>query len=155
MSDPMNEDPELDALLKRLPYPKAPVSLGESVIARLRAERELVWWRRPILAWPVGARVLGVGWLLALAVAVAYGLGAPVGVDGSLTDHPAGTGGTLFGLASLLVQVVASLGSALQACVSVIPMSVWWILGAAVALIYGGCLAVGTLIYRRLFSHHS
>lgn len=155
MSHDMDNDPRLDEMLRRLPYPKAPNALADSVLARLRAERDLVWWRRPMLSWPLAARVLGVGWLLVLALGVAYALGGlPVG---AVLGETQANGGdfSAFGLLTLGVQVIASLGSALQACVSAVPVTVWWLVGGTLGIVYLGCLAVGTLIYRRMFPHHS
>ena len=152
--DPSSEhskDPQFDQIVNRLSYPKAPSSLAANVLERLRAEQNLVWWRRPILTWPLAARCFGVGWLLALAIGVAYALGAfPMeAVAGeNLANSP-------MGLISFLVQVLSSLGSAFQACLAAVPAEVWWLLGGVLAIAYVGCLALGTFIYRRIFLSHS
>jgi hypothetical protein len=157
MSENLDQDPELDRILRRLPYPKAPVTLTPSVLARLAGERQQVWWRRPLLSWPLAARVLGVSWLFALALGVAYFAGGLSAESPLWLSESTSSGGasSVFGLLTLSLQVISSLGAAAEACLAVVPMTVWWLLGGGLAIIYLSCLAVGTLIYRRMFPHHS
>lgn len=141
------EDPELHQLLRSQPYPCAPASLGEAVIARLERRQALTWWRRPIPEWPLAARTVAWCGLLLLAFAFAYGCGAvsPASVYGESLPE-----GSRLGSLALGLQTLSGLGSAARTCLTAVPLKVWWMVGGTLGVAYAACLALGSFIYRRM-----
>lgn len=55
--DPAELEREIDAALRRLPSPRAPVTLTPRVMTAVRRQGQAPWYRRPWFAWPAAGRL--------------------------------------------------------------------------------------------------
>ena len=55
--DPAELEREIDAALRRLPAPRAPITLTPRVMTAVRLQSQAPWYRRPWFAWPAGGRL--------------------------------------------------------------------------------------------------
>lgn len=136
----------IDAELKNLPALPAPVSLLPLVLQAIAAEAGKPWWMKPLLAWPLLARLAFCAFLLFL-------LGAAVSGANWLIDFIWSHGFTLE-----FIQQVKSLSPFWDAAVvlgNVLArilgaLSKPWICGliASGAFVYLSCLGLGFTFYR-------
>ncbi|HAM70704.1 MAG TPA: hypothetical protein DCM86_03585 [Verrucomicrobiales bacterium] len=147
-SEHHRDDPFLDRQLRELPPPPAPASLVGNVMRRVGARATRAWWQRPILEWPAHARWAGVVALLGVALAFGY-------LAGWIPTPDEDFGVTLRPETSLAPWQLLWVGAnAFRASVATsaaaLPTLYWWVAGGALLAIYGGCLGLGTLVYRRI-----
>lgn len=146
MSDPLQsfEAPDLHRELRGLPDPKAPPELAPRVMARLASSRvlgTLPWWRRPMPAWPMPARLCGEGALVLVVLAVLWGPSwIPV-----RNPYPGG-----MEMLWMFTGLAESLLQAFHRLLASIPTAVYVVLVVAFSLAYLGSLALGALVYRQL-----
>jgi hypothetical protein len=152
MADPLppNDDPFLHRILRDLPDPKSPASLAPAVLARLRVRAAIPWWRLPILQWPLAARITGFAVLAALVIGFGYALGW-------IPNFEEDAGGVLAPEGPLAPWQVAWSGfhafrTSLATSASLVPLTVWWTVGASILTAYLGCLGFVTLLYRRIIA---
>jgi hypothetical protein len=135
---------ELHRELRQLPGRRAPADLIARVQRALAARTALPWWARSWFDWPATARfgsamataalLLAVGWLFAAS-------GDPIAeVIGMFSGFT--------GLIESLTSTSQAMLNAFSASLGVVPSAVITLAGVLLALMYLGCVAVGTVFYR-------
>ncbi len=81
--EPADLEREIHEALGRLRPPRAPESLSLRVMAAVRAQRAVPWYRRSWFSWPVGWQVAGVA--AALTMVALGAVAAPAALRGAAT----------------------------------------------------------------------
>jgi len=137
---------QIDRDLKALPQLRAPASIRLNVMAAVRAQASLPWYRRGWQAWPLGVQYAAIAALMLALVAVYWGLGR--------VEQPpelarlAGQGSEAVGLAKSFLGVLATLGNAVLLTLGKLGTPAIISLIMAGVLGYAMCLALGTVYYR-------
>jgi hypothetical protein len=152
----MNSDYEkqlearIDRELRRLPELAAPATLIPRVMAAIEGRAAVRWYRRPWLEWPLPARGVSFGLLLAVFGGVGFGIWALLGTPGF-----AAASGELAGLGSFIAMAQNTLNVVAGALVlGVKQLGTGFMIGvcAAVALGYVLCVGLSTLCVRLAFA---
>lgn len=137
---------------KTLPYRKAPASLSPRVLAAIRAEQALPWYRMSWTNWPGLLKLLSLVFFTGLAAVVSYAVGWvwAEGMDLFATHATTETAANLLGP---FYEVPAALVSAAWMVVAQINSTVWLLVGITAALFYLSFIGLGSLVYRLSSSH--
>jgi hypothetical protein len=132
-----------DRALKQLPLRSAPASLMMQVLAAIRRQASLPWYRRPWLTWPRGFQLgsaLAMSGLVGLVVWLVTQSGAPA--EAATVAHRAESSFTLIGsIADTLGRAVLLL---LRSLSTPVVIGLLTMVGAA----YLTCLGLGTACWR-------
>ena len=123
--------------LRQLPQRRAPASLAAGVMAAIRRQAVLPWYRRPWFTWPRGLQVVsafltggvfaGLAWAFGLAETAATPM-----VNDLRSD------------ASRLWSVLGALGQAASLAAGHVPLMAWGVVGGVLTAAWLGCLGRGT-----------
>ncbi len=137
---------ELDRRLKSLPDRRAPESLALRVMAAVRAQAALPWYRRAWAHWPRSAQVLSLLWFSALLGGLTW-----VCLQAGRGELPGVIGGQFAEALSIFGPLWSLITAILEACVLLlkqVPILAWVGLVGFFAVMYLSCIGLGTALYR-------
>lgn len=142
---------DLDRLIHRelrgLPDVAAPRQLGASVMTKLAAREQRVWWRQPWLNWPLPIRLVSMMSSLAfLAVAGWWALDA--WASASVAVETVSRSSVLL---ATLRDWAGALGNSGEKALSELPRDYLFIGLGVLAGLYLACIGLGTVFFRILF----
>lgn len=137
---------ELDRRLKNLPDRPAPAGLAPRVMAAIRAQAALPWYRRTWWQWPLLAQVLSLLWFSGLLGGLTW-----VCLHGGRGELPGVVGGQV--MESLAVfaplwSLVTAMLEALALVLKQVPLLAWVGVIGFFAVMYLSCIGLGTALYR-------
>lgn len=148
-----HEDPLaalIDRELKSLPPLSAPPSLAPRILARLAAQTEVAWYRRPWPTWPVAGRAASMILLLALFGGLCFA-GWQATHAASVTAATGKVSGA-FALVGLAGNVLSALGNAAGQVLRHLGPGVIVAVVTVAVLGYAACMAFGSFYLRFAFA---
>lgn len=148
--DPVDLEREIDAVLRRLPEPRAPGTLTPRVMEAVRRRGHASWYRRPWFAWPAAGRLAAATAAVVLLVAGAWWMPSALQVTaGAVTALAASAGQHLTWQPPDSVRRVLEVAAAVQALWRALlgPLVLY---ASAFAVVMGGVFALCAAVLTRV-----
>ena len=148
--DPAELEREIDAALRRLPAPRAPLTLTPRVMAGVRLRGQKPWYRRSWFAWPAGGRFVAASAALLLIAAAIWWMPSALQVTArAATSLATSVGQYLSWQPPDSVRRILEVAGAVQAVWRTL-LGPWVLYASAFAVVMGGVFALCAAVLTRV-----